>query len=198
LLPAAPGNGPSTAQRPWDSPFKALLLPASGTPLGASPLLSFPRVARKRAARPRLQRLTLVGKGPLGPRASAATSKPCLPGVSPLQGFLLRHLGSASRSTPLLPFRPETLPTVYSRTGLQGFERDASGWSLSRLPALLGFCTFPVHARLEPPSIPGVWFCLGAMDTSARASLGWTSAGRSSARDRLGALGLTQHPASIM
>jgi hypothetical protein len=82
---------------------------------------------------------------------------------SPLQGFLLRHLGSASRSTPLLPFRPETLPTVYSRTGLQGFECDASGWSPSRLPALLGFCTFPVHALLEPPPIPGLWFRLGVL-----------------------------------
>jgi hypothetical protein len=28
-------------QHPWDSPFRALLLPVSGTPLGASPLLSF-------------------------------------------------------------------------------------------------------------------------------------------------------------
>jgi len=163
LLPAAPGNGPSTAQRPWDSPFKALLLPTSGTPLGASPLLSFLRPARKRAAQPRLQRITPVGKGFLGLSASARTSNPCLPGSSPLQGFLLCHLGSASRSTPLVPFRPETLPTVYFRTGLQGFERNTSGWSLSRLPAFLGFCTFPVHALLEPSPTPGLWFRLDAV-----------------------------------
>ncbi len=33
-------------QRPWGSPFRALLLPVSGTPLGASPLLSFSRPGR--------------------------------------------------------------------------------------------------------------------------------------------------------
>jgi len=47
----APDDGPSTAQHPWGSPFRVLLLPARGTPLGASPLLPFPGPARTRFRR---------------------------------------------------------------------------------------------------------------------------------------------------
>jgi len=42
----APVDGPSTAQHPWGFPFRVLLLPARGAPLGASPLLSFPGFAQ--------------------------------------------------------------------------------------------------------------------------------------------------------
>ncbi len=59
--PPCPAAARRPPQRPWGSPFRALLLPMRGTPLGASPLLSFPRAAF--AARPRLQRMTRIGKG---------------------------------------------------------------------------------------------------------------------------------------
>jgi len=48
-------------QRPWGSPFRALLPPAGGTPLGAAPLMSFLR--RTVILRPRLQRTTPAGEG---------------------------------------------------------------------------------------------------------------------------------------
>ena len=61
----------------------------------------------------------------------------------PFRAFSSAALGPASRSEPLLPFRPEVLPTFHFRAGLQGIVSNGSGLPLSRLPALLGFRTFP-------------------------------------------------------
>jgi hypothetical protein len=103
-------------------PFRVLLLPARGAPLGATPLLSFPGPARRRNRRdsrgfsvsvPPTRRkrhafvpsasadgqATQPGRGMpkwhvLHPRKrmSQQLGKPYPRGWSPLQGFLLRHL----------------------------------------------------------------------------------------------------------
>jgi len=152
-------------QRPWGLPFRALLLPAGGAPLGASPLLSFPRSARRPAGRDSRGCLQ-PGRGTTRRRPKAPTAEPCPPGCSPLQGILLRRGGTGFPAPAPPALRPEVLPTVYFRTGLQGLHGE-SGWSLSRLPAFLGFCTFPIAVRLGPAHAPGSWLHLGPL---ARAS----------------------------
>jgi len=153
-------------RRPWDFSFRVLLLPAGGTPFGASPLLSFLRTARtgpgpKGPSRPvsvraRLQRLTPTGKGPDRQRAEARWSAQVLPSwSSPLQGFLLRRLGTGfparSPSCPWIGSAPY-VPLPAEASGV--YASGASGWPLSRLPALLGFRTFRTRRVLgRPPDL---------------------------------------------
>ncbi len=110
FAPPHPAAARRPPRHPWGCPFRALLLPASGTPLGASPLLSFLRAAS--AARPRLQRMTLTGKGTDEPPRKRGGRRSLPSWVSPLQGSLLWRLGPASRPEPFFPFRPEVLFTV--------------------------------------------------------------------------------------
>ena len=86
-----PGLAPARqpAQRPWDSPFKALLLPTGATPLGASPLLSFLRLRFRGDGRD-FRGCLRTGRGTKA-ATEATTAGPCLPGFWPLQGVLL-HL----------------------------------------------------------------------------------------------------------
>lgn len=96
-------------RRPWGSPFRVLLLPASVTPLGASPLLSFPGMTEAMPAR--LQRFFPAREGERAP-ARRRPHKPYPPGCSPLQGFRLRHRGRGfPRRAPRVA-GPRELPTV--------------------------------------------------------------------------------------
>jgi hypothetical protein len=113
------------------APFKALLLPAGGAPLGASPLLPFPRPSEE--LRPRLQRMTPTGKGNDDRSAQArATSEPCLPGLLPLQGFLKRR-PSTGRNPPGLcpswPFNRERSLRGVPGRGPPGDETSQAAWS---------------------------------------------------------------------
>jgi hypothetical protein len=96
-------------RRPWGSPFRVLLLPASATPFGASPLLSFPGMTEAMPAR--LQRFIPAREGERAP-ARRRPHKPYPPGCSPLQGFRLRHRGRGfPRRAPRVA-GPRELPTV--------------------------------------------------------------------------------------
>jgi hypothetical protein len=121
-------------QRPWDSPFRVLLLPTSGAPLGASPLLSFPR--RRFRGRGRDSRGWLwPGRGT---KALTRRSRPpnlALLGFRPFRVFSSIALGPASRSEPSMPFRPEVLPT-FPLPG--GASRDCEQWK--RLVSLETAC----------------------------------------------------------
>jgi hypothetical protein len=105
-------------QRPWGSPFRALLLPTGGAPLGASPLLSFPPAGPK-AGRPRLQRLSPAGEG--ARRAAEATAEPCPPGFRPFKAFPSdAFVAGFPAPSHLMPFRPEVLPTFLLPGGAPG------------------------------------------------------------------------------
>jgi hypothetical protein len=148
-------------QRSWGSPFRVLLLPASGTPLGASPLLSFPPPPAHQGW-PRLQRLTLAGKGPDSPPTMPKTAEPCPRGIAPLQGFLLRHLwNQLPGPSPSCPSGRQCSLRFHCRAGLQGIVCDGSGWSLSRLPAFLGFRASSIATPIRAAPVPGLWLHLG-------------------------------------
>lgn len=149
-------------QRPWGSPFRALLLPAGGAPLGASPLLSFLRAAS--AARPRLQRLTLTGKGndepprKRGGRRSLpswAFAPPRLSPLAPWAGFPTRALLSLSSGGALYRSTPGRGSKGCCATESAGLSRDCRpSW---------GFAPSRHTAPLRPPSPPGSWIRLGPL-----------------------------------
>jgi hypothetical protein len=109
-----------TGQRSWGSPFRALLLPTGGTPLRATPLLSFHR--------PRFRGNGCDFRGFSGqegerkplPQATT-TAEPCPPGFLPLQGLLLRRLGTGFPVRAPLTFPTGSAPYVStSRRGSRG------------------------------------------------------------------------------
>ena len=117
-------------QRPWGSPCRALLLPNSGTPLGASPLLSFSPAASCRTATPEVIS-EREGDRPTVARRRRWPSLALL-GFGPSKAFSSTTLGLASQSKPLMPFRPKVLPTFHFRAGLQGIMRVAEAAGLSQ------------------------------------------------------------------
>jgi hypothetical protein len=143
LLPSAPGDGPSTAAAPMGFALQGLAPPGRRCPSRglASPVV-FPRGTsphgrdsrdfsdREGDRRPRRKRRGL-------PSLPSWDSAP--PGLSPV-----------SPLTGLPAFAPPALSTGNSPYGkfpggAPGVANGTSGWSLSRLPALLGFCTFPIR-----------------------------------------------------
>lgn len=160
--PPHPAAARRPPRHPWGLPFRALLLPASGTPLGVSPLLSFLRAAS--AARPRLQRLSPAGKGTdepprkRGDRRSLPSwvfAPPRLSPLAPWAGFPARALlslssgGALYRSTPGL--------------GSKGCcATESAGLSRGCRPSW-GFAPFRNTAPLRSPPAPGSWIRLGPL-----------------------------------
>jgi hypothetical protein len=173
-------------QRPWGSPFRALLLPACGTPLGASPLLSFhyPPPKRWAAATPEVDSDREGGRWP-PPEGGGRRTLPSWvfapPGHSPPS-----PLDRLPGPKPLTPFRPEVLPTFPLPGGAPGV--------CVRRKRLVSLETAGPHevphlsesnAPLWAADPPGIWFHLGPKASEE----GWLP-DRSSARGRLGAMGL--------
>lgn len=110
------------------------------------------------------------GRGPTR-HALAVAAEPCPPGRWPLQGFLLRAPSARLPGpSPSCPFGRKCSLRFHFRAGLQGIVCGGSGWSLSRLPALLGFGTFPERVSLRVPFVPGSWFRLGPEGVSPPAA----------------------------
>ena len=106
--------------------------------------------------------MTLTGKGNVGLRPKTGAAEPCPPECSPLQGVLLHRLWTGFPvPSPSRPSGRKCSLRFHFRAGPQGFACGESGWSLSRLPALMGFGTFPnARASLGSPP-PGLWLRLG-------------------------------------
>jgi len=144
FAPCCAWRSPSASQRPWGSPFRALLPPNRGDPSRglASPAVQRPRPQAEPSRLQRFIRWTELPKQPvqLAPTASAVgpvtrggerrtgsngnrnpADEPCPPGCSPLQGVLLRRLGADKRPKPFLPFDRERSLRFHSRAGFQGF-----------------------------------------------------------------------------
>jgi hypothetical protein len=144
LLPAVPGDGPSTAAASMGLRLQGLAPPGTRYP---SRGLASPVVAPR--SRSRLDSTSEVDSNRGGNPAHARRRlpDPCPLGRCPLQGFRLSRLGRGFPVRTPWHLRPEQLPTVAVPGAAQGPSRDRIGLSLSRLPALLGFCTFPaLHA----------------------------------------------------
>lgn len=126
-------------QRPWGSPFRALLLPASGTSLEASPLLSFFQSARRRVvATPE------VDSGGKGTRLAAARRRRrpnlALLGLCPSKAFSSDHLRTGFPVLFPHVLLLGMLPTDHAQPGLQGIFSGGSGL-----------------VSHETAGLPGVW-----------------------------------------
>ena len=147
-------------QRPWGSPFRALLLPASGTLLRASPLLSFHRVDFRRNGRDSRGCLR-PGKGTESLHSKAVAAEPCPPGFCPSKAFSSVAPKPASWLQPLLPFRPKVLPTFPLPGEAPGdlHATKAAGLSQDCRPSW-GFAPCRTRAPLRELSTPGLWLRL--------------------------------------
>jgi hypothetical protein len=158
-------------QRPWGSPFRALLLPASGTPLGASPLLSFS--SPPEGEWPRLQRLALTGKGPDSPPPEGRDGRtlpswdsapPRLPPPPPsdrLPGPVPSC--SSAGDSPYVP-RPDRAPGDLQWRKRPGLSRDCRpSWGLA--PHRIG-------GSLRATCAPGLWLRLGPRTLASEGLLG--------------------------
>jgi hypothetical protein len=139
LRPSEPGDGPSTATAPMGFALQGLAPPGQRYPSRglASPVVSPPS---PQAGRPRLQRLTPTGKGPDSSPPAGGDGR-----TLPSWAFAPPRL-SPSPPWDRLPGPSPSCPSgrkcslrFHFRAGLQGIVSDESGWSLSRLPAFLGF-----------------------------------------------------------
>jgi len=170
---------PVGSAAPMGFSLQGLAPPIRGTPLGASPLLPFKGPARRRNRRDFRGFSKAPTASAVGPvnregerRASSLgepilAAEPCPPGCSPLQGFLLRRLGARAGPSPSCP---STESAPYGSTlgrGFRGFACSGSGWPLSRLPALLGFCTSSLRAPLRTRDRPGLWLRLGGRNSGS-------------------------------
>lgn len=142
-------------QRPWGSPFRVLLLTASGTSLEASPLLSFFQSARRRVvATPE------VGSGGKGARLAAARRRRrpnlALLGLCPSKAFSSDHLRTGFPILFPLVLLLGMLPTDHAQPGLQGMFSGGSGL-----------------VSQETAGLPGVWHLIerGASMGNVRSGL---------------------------
>jgi len=142
LLSSAPRDDPSIATAFLGFALQGLAPPGQRYPSrGLASLVVLPQSRRTTVA------TSEVGSDREGarthPRPQTRRPKPCLPGVAPLQGFLLR-----TPSNRLPGPSPSCLSgwkcslRFHFQARLQGIVSGESGLSLSRLPALLGFRTF--------------------------------------------------------
>lgn len=101
-------------QRPWGCPFRALLPPTCGTPLGASPLLPFPGPTRRRGRRD-FRGLSRIGKGKERPdvleiQTTGVLTLPSWVFAPPRLSPPVPEDRKRSKAPPSL--RPKMLPTV--------------------------------------------------------------------------------------
>jgi hypothetical protein len=97
-----------------------------------------------KAGRPRLQRIAPAGKGsgPPRPEGRDVRTLPSWDSAPPRRS----HPPPSDRlpgPSPSYPFGRKCSLRSTSGRGSRGFACGGSGWPLSRLPAFLGFCTFP-------------------------------------------------------
>lgn len=148
LPPARPDEPPSlparmAPERPWASPFKAFPSCRSGTPFGGLALLALsatvphPKVhtTARPTSGPRSLHERVPSPIPRGDRPSQPSWDSSLQSVLPIRpGPALWSRGRPSHPDCGLTSQPERV------TG--SCEADGAAWSVSGLPALLGFFTF--------------------------------------------------------
>jgi len=120
--------------------------------------------------------------------------------VPPLQGFLLTPpLNRLPGPKPLIPFRPEVLPTFPLPGGVPGDLRAAEAAGLSRdCRPSWGFAPSRANTPLWAAPAPGLWLRLGPRKLASEDLLG--AAGvpdRSLVCRRIGATFRTRHPTPI-
>ena len=109
------------AQRPWDSPFRALLLPVSGAPLGTSPLLSFARPVHEERSDCDSRGLLRPGRGSSAPCAETQkTSNLALLGIRPSRAFSSAVLNRLPGSRPSCPSGRKRSLRYISGRGFRG------------------------------------------------------------------------------
>jgi hypothetical protein len=131
-------------ERPWASPFKVFPSCARGAPFGVLTLLTLPGTApippkEERAGRGRLQGLVLATSPCCRSTLTRRPSRRCLPGLSPSRAFApsVRATACSHGAGPLALGRDD----VPIHLGLRASRSGWIGWSVSGLPALLGFRT---------------------------------------------------------
>ena len=143
FLSSRPNDGPSAAAAPMGFALQGLAPPGWRYPSQglASPVVSPPS---PKAGRPRLQRLTPTGKGPDAPPPEGGNGR-TLPSwaFAPPRPSPPPPWDRLPGPSPSYPSGRKCSLRFHFRAGYQGIVNDGSGWSLSRLPAFLGFCTLP-------------------------------------------------------
>jgi len=160
--------GPSTRAAPMGFALQGLAPPGRRYPSQGLPshVVSPLPLARTRS---RLQRSSPTGKGNESRRPKTTTAAPCPPGCCAPSGFSPPSpWDRLPGPSPSCPFDRKCSLRFHSRAGLQGFDSDESGLPLSRLPALLGFRTFPCSRASLGRLIPGIWLHLGPKASSGR------------------------------
>ena len=143
--------GPSTKAAPMGFALQGLTPPDRRYPSQglASLVVSPPPLSQGRA---RLQRSTPTGKGNESRYPKITTVEPCPPGCLAPSGLSPSPpWDRLPDPSPSCPFDRKCSLRFHFRAGLQGIVSNESGLPLSRLPALLGFRTFPyTRASLDP------------------------------------------------
>jgi hypothetical protein len=140
-------TGARSAGAPLGFSLQGLLLVAAGAPLGDLALLALPhrspyRGVRRDSAdfRALISRRARASNGPRRVRR-----RRCLPGIHPSRAFSPSVRACALVAPPALSPVGGTTSRPARVTGLR--EADGSAWSVSGLPALLGFLTFRPSRR---------------------------------------------------
>jgi len=137
--PSKPDGGPSATAASMGFALQGLAPPGWRYPSRglASPVVFPPS---PKAGRPRLQRLTPTGKGPDPPPPESGNVR-----TLPSWAFAPSRLSPPPPwdrlpgPSPSYPSGRKCSLRFHFRAGFQGFACGGSGWSLSRLPAFLGF-----------------------------------------------------------
>jgi hypothetical protein len=184
-------------QRQWDSPSRVLLPPTGRPPLEdhASPVVfSNPRTR----GRPRLQ----SSAGREGVRLATVRRrgrpKLALLGFGPSKAFSSTTFEPASRSEPLIPFRPEVLPTFLLPGGVPGVcvrRKRLVSLKTAGLPGVSRL--FDHEHRLGQRPLRAYGFASASVSMPPRASLEPRLPDRSLVFSRVGATNRTRHPTPI-
>jgi hypothetical protein len=158
-------------QRPWGSPFRALLPPASGASLEASPLMSFFQSARRRVvATPE------VDSGGRGARLAAARRRRrpnlALLGLRPSKAFSSDHLRPGFPDLFPHDLLLGMLPTDHAQPGLQGVFSGGSGLVSHETACLPGVLHLVDVELLRATRAPGLWLRLGPVTLASKGLLG--------------------------
>jgi hypothetical protein len=140
---ATPSHLPAreAPERPWAFPFRASSPCAAVPPLGGPALLSLPALAPHREVHTRTRSASGLSSRHGLVRSPTLADRPSRPSWgSPLQSVLPIRPGTALWSRGLPSHPPHELTSQLGRvTG--SCEANGSAWSVSGLPALLGFVT---------------------------------------------------------